>query len=218
VSTIGRRLLVVEDEPFLASLVVDALRSSGFEVASAGDVASARILVDSFDPDMIVLDISLGNGPTGIHLAHALEVSRPDIAILFLTRHPDAASADAEGLSIPAGAGFLRKHMVHETATLVAAIENVFADRGAEVRQDGMGGDAIEGLSRQELLVLRYLAEGCSNAEVARRCELSVKSAERWIESVYRGLGIDKKVSVNPRVEAAKRYYLAVGIPPKSRT
>lgn len=136
---------MVEDEPFLAALVAEALQSAGFEVETASDVQSARRLIDTFDPDIAVLDISLGNGPTGVHLAHALEISRPDIAILFLTRHPDAASAQAEGLQLPANAGFLRKHMVNDTGQLLAAIEAVFADRASEVRHDVIRGPALTG-------------------------------------------------------------------------
>lgn len=212
----ARRLLVVEDEPLLASLVVNALESAGFVVESASDVESARLKVERFDPDMVVLDISLGNGPTGIHLAHALDISRPDIAILFLTRHPDAASASAEGLDVPANAGFLRKHMVNDTQHLLDAIEKVFADRSNEVRHDAVRGTGLDGLTEQATTVLRLLAEGCSNAEIGRRCGLSVKSVERWIDTVYRQLGIDKSADVNARVEAAKRYYLAVGVPPQT--
>lgn len=206
---------MVEDEQLLASLVADALRNAGFEVAIASDVESARTLIDTFDPDMAVLDISLGNGPTGVHLAHALEISRPDIAILFLTRHPDAASASAEGLQVPAGAGFLRKHMVNDTQHLLDAIEAVFANRAGDVRHDVSGGQGLDALSPQASTVLRHLAEGCSNAEIARRCRLSVKSVERWIDTVYAQLGIRKDPDVNPRVEAAKRYYLGMGIPPQ---
>ena len=212
----ARRLLVVEDEPLLASLVVDALRTAGFEVEGAADVESARKLVKSFDPDMVVLDISLGNGPTGVHLAHSLSISRPDIAILFLTRHPDAASASAEGLEIPAGAGFLRKHLVNDSTQLLEAIEKVFAERANEVRHDGIPGTGLDGLSDQALIVLRFLADGCSNSEIAKRCNLSVKSVERWIDTVYRQLDIDKSGEINARVEAAKRYFLARGIPPQA--
>lgn len=211
-----RRLLVVEDEPLLASLVVEALRSAGFEVASASNVESARELIETFDPDMAVLDILLGNGPTGLHFAHALEIDRPDIAILFLTRYPDAASAAAEGLQVPKGAGFLRKHMVHDTQYLLDAIETVFADRANEIRHDSVTVAGINGLTEQAMTVWRLLAEGCSNAEIGRRCELSVKSVERWVDVVYRELGINKSAEVNARVEAAKRYYLAVGVPAQS--
>jgi DNA-binding NarL/FixJ family response regulator len=210
----ARRLLVVEDEPLLNSLVVQALQSSGFHVESAHDVESARARIDAFDPDMVVLDISLGNGPTGIHLAHALEVSRPDIAILFLTRHPDAASASSEGLSLPKNAGFLRKHMVNDTQHLLDAIEQVFADRSCDVRHNEVKGSGLDGLSEQALAVLRMIADGCSNAEIARRCQMSVKSVERWVDTVYKQLGIEKSSEMNARVEAAKHYYLAVGVPP----
>jgi DNA-binding NarL/FixJ family response regulator len=210
----ARRILVVEDEPLLNSLVVMALESSGFKVESAHNVKSARICIEEFDPDLIVLDISLGNGPTGLHLAHSLELSRPDIAVLFLTRHPDASSATAEGLTLPKNAGFLRKHMVNDTQYLLDAIEQVFADRSREVRHDEVKGSGLDGLSDQALVVLRLIADGCSNAEIARQCKMSVKSVERWVDIVYTKLGIEKSSDTILRVEAAKRYYLAVGVPP----
>ena len=208
-----RRLMVVEDEPLMASLLADTLRAAGFEVATAGTVKEARALVEKFDPDMALLDIALGNGPTGVHLAHALSVSRPDISLLFLTRHADAESASSEGLALPPNVGFLRKHMVSDTALLLDAIEKVFAERAAEVRHVGSPGQGIDGLPPQGMRVLRLLAEGHSNAEIAVRSGMSVKSVERWIDAIYRELEIEKSEGLNRRVEAARRYYLAVGIP-----
>jgi len=209
----ARRLLVVEDEPLMASLLAETLRAAGFEVATAGSVKEARACIDAFDPDLALLDIALGNGPTGVHLAHALSVSRPDIALLFLTRHADAESASSEGLALPPNVGFLRKHMVSDTAFLLDAIEKVFAERAAEVRHVGSPGQGIDGLPPQGMRVLRLLAEGHSNAEIAVRSGMSVKSVERWIDAIYRELEIEKSEGLNRRVEAARRYYLAVGIP-----
>jgi DNA-binding NarL/FixJ family response regulator len=216
VRIVSRRLLVVEDEPLLASLVIESLRASGFEVAGAVDVESARKQIKVFDPDMVVLDISLGNGPTGVHLAHSLHLSRPDIAILFLTRHSDMASANADGLDVPPGAGFLRKHMINDTKQLIDAIEKVFAEKASEVRHDSLPSSELEALSERALAVLRMLAEGCSNFEISRRSGLSVKSVERWIETVYRELGIENSNETNARVKAAKRYFLAYKIPPEA--
>jgi hypothetical protein len=42
--------------------------------------------------------------------------------------------------------------------------------------------------------------------------KLSIKSVERWIETIYKELHIDPKSNINPRVEAARRYYLIAGI------
>lgn len=204
---------MVEDEPLLAALLAQTLEGANFEVATAGDAGQAREQVDSFDPDIALLDISLGNGPTGVHLAHVLAASRPDIALLFLTRFPDAESANAEGLPVPPNVGFLRKHMISDTAYLLDAIEKVLAERASEVRQDEVRGSGIDGLGDQPLRVLRLLAEGYSNNEIARRLDTSVKSVERWLDIIYRELELPRGGDVNLRVEAARRYYLRIGVP-----
>ena len=211
-----RRVLIVEDEPLMASLLAESLRSNGFDVDTAADVAIARRKIEEFDPDMLLLDISLGDGPTGVHLAHAVHLTRPDIAMLFLTRHADATSASKEGLDLPPNVGFLRKHMVNDHGYLIEAIEKVFSERANEVRQDAPRENPFAQLAEQELKVLRLLAEGFNNSQIAIRCDMSTKSVERWIERIYKALGIDTKGDVNPRVEAARRYYLTVGIPAQS--
>lgn len=208
-----RRVLVVEDEALMASLIADVLREAGFQAQIASDVATARDLVDAFDPDMVLLDISLGAGPSGVHLAHVLRATRPDIAVLFLTRHPDAASARAEGLELPPSVGFLRKHMVHDETYLLDAIEKVFDERATEVRQDVPHVDPFPGLSDQEVRVLKMIAEGLGNRQIAEECHTSIKSVERWIDRIYRKLDIDTKGEKIARVEAARRYFVAVGIP-----
>jgi hypothetical protein len=47
---------------------------------------------------------------------------------------------------------------------------------------------------------------------------LSVKSVERWIETIYRELGFDSQAKINPRVEAARQYYLIAGISQRKNT
>ena len=128
-----RRLLIVEDEPLMASLLEGSLTNAGFIVTAAADVESGRRAVDTFDPDIVLLDISLGDGPTGVHLAHALRKTRPDIAVLILTKHPDAKSASREGLDLPPNVGFLRKHLVNDVTYLIDAIEKVLADQPQDV-------------------------------------------------------------------------------------
>lgn len=202
----------------MASLLAETLRSHAFDVATAGSVQEAREQIDAFDPDMLLLDISLGNGPTGVHLAHALQVTRPDIAILVLTRHPDAASASAEGLTLPDNVGYLRKHMVSDSSYLLDAIEKVFAERSTEVRHDAVEGGRLDGLGEQALRVLRGVALGHSNARIAADCDLSVKSVERWLEVIYRELNLDRSQEMNLRVQAAREYYAAVGMPTRSES
>jgi DNA-binding NarL/FixJ family response regulator len=216
VSGANRKIVIVEDEPLMASLLVQALIAANFQVESAPDAAKARKVIDRFDPDILLLDISLGDGPSGIHLAHVIHETRPDIAILILTKHPDAKSATADGLELPNNVGFLRKHLVNDIQYLLAAIEKVLTDRSQEVRQDQPAENLISKLSPQAIKVIGLVAQGYTNTEIALRINLSIKSVERWIDTIYKDLYIDAKGPINPRVEAARQYYLAAGISQRS--
>jgi DNA-binding NarL/FixJ family response regulator len=208
-----RRVLVVEDEPLMASLLQSSLTQANFEVETANDAGNARKKISIFDPDILLLDISLGDGPSGLHLAHAIDKTRPDIAILILTKHADAKSASSEGLDIPPRVGFLRKHLVNDVDYLLTAIEKVLSDRSQEVRQDSHSDNPFSKMSEQAVNVLKLLAQGYNNNEIATRTGLSVKSVERWIDVIYKELEITKKGEINQRVEAARKYFQIAGIP-----
>lgn len=212
VAEVSRRLLLVEDEQLFAELLAKTLFENNFEVKTVSDAALARRALVNFDPDIALLDITLGDGPSGIHLAHIIHETRPDIGILILTKHANARTATEEGLDLPPGVGFIRKHMVNDTFQLLDAIETVLSDRPDEVRNEELTLSPIERLNPQALKVLALLSKGYNNSEIAIRMNLSVKSIERWIESIYKELGIKSNKSINPRVEAARQYYLHSGI------
>jgi len=208
-----RRVLVVEDEPLMSSLLADVLFEHGFTVRTAVDVAQARREIEAFDPDVLLLDVSLGEGPTGIHLAHAMRLSRPDIAILVFTGHSDIASVTTDGLALPPGVGLLRKHLVSDKAYLIEALEKVLREEGNLVKKEEEAEDVFAFLGFNGSRALRMLAAGYDNEEIALRCSVSRKTVERWIEQIYRDLGIDTKGSLNPRVAAARRFFFAIGVP-----
>lgn len=206
-----RKVLIVEDDVFLAQLVKESLGKEGFIVDCAANAAEGRRKVTSFDPDLVLLDLALGTGPTGVHLAHALSTKRPDIAILVLTKYSDAKSVTPESGDLPAHVGFVRKQHVTEPKLLVAAIEKVLSDRPHEVRHDRAGRSPFHGLPERGVEILRLLAEGWSNPEIARRTGISVKSVERWIDRIYRELELDADGSTNLRVQAARKYLTETG-------
>jgi DNA-binding NarL/FixJ family response regulator len=197
----------------MSSLLADVLFEHGFTVRTAVDVAQARREIDAFDPDVLLLDVSLGEGPTGIHLAHAMRLSRPDIAILVFTGHSDIASVTTDGLALPPGVGLLRKHLVSVKAYLIEELEKVLREEGNLVKKGEEAEDVFAFLGFNGSRALRMLAAGYDNEEIALRCTVSRKTVERWIEQIYRDLGIDTKGSLNPRVAAARRFFFAIGVP-----
>lgn len=210
-ANINRRVLVVDDDTFLASLIKKSLIEAGFAVETAADTAVARKLIKLFDPDLVLLDLALGDGPSGIHLAHALHSTRPDIAILVLTKYSDAKSISSQALELPQSCGFIRKQLLAEPGQLVEAIEQVLSDRPFAVRQDREDPALFGSLPSRGQEVLRLLAESCSNQEIATRLDLSVKSVERWVDRIYQELGIEVSGSINPRVAAATKYLRIIG-------
>lgn len=211
-----RRLLLVEDEPLVSTLLSDVLTGEGFSVVAVPDVVSARREVRDFDPDCVLIDISLGPGPTGADLAFAIHAERPDIALLFLTRHPDLRTAGIAESDVPATAGFVRKDRVSDKGYLVEAIEQVLSDSPRAVRDDADPARPLGNLSERQLEVLRLMALGYTNEAIARLKGAGLSTVERWIAGIFRDMGIDNRTDVNPRVEAVRRYVAVVGIPDRS--
>lgn len=209
----GRRLLVVEDEPLMASLLADVLMGHGFEVRIAADVLAARQSVRDFDPDGALIDISLGDGPSGLDLAHVLSKQRPDIAMLILTKHADARAAGWVPGEIPDNCGFLRKDRVRDTEYLLAQLESVLTDQAHQVRDDLDSTNPLAFLNPRQLEVLRLISMGYTNEFIAQYTESSLSSVERWVMQVFRALGLDSRGPLNPRVEAVRIFIASSSLP-----
>lgn len=206
-------MLIVEDEPLMASLLAEVLFGHGFAAETAQDVIEARAAIRHFDPDGILMDISLGDGPSGLDLARVLAGQRPDIAIIFLTKHTDLRTAGIDESELPAGCGFLRKDRVRDTEYLLESIEAVMTDRPRDVRHDMDPGKPLASLSAKHVEVLRMMATGYTNEHIARVKGVAVSTVERWTAEIFKELGIDSKGAVNPRVEAVRQFIAAAGIP-----
>nr|BFE88934.1 hypothetical protein GCM10020093_115350 [Planobispora longispora] len=90
------RILVVDDEPYLADLVATALRYEGFETAVAGTGAEALAAAGSFRPDLIVLDVMLPDVP-GTEVCRRIRTAGSQVPVVFLTAR-DATEDKIGGL------------------------------------------------------------------------------------------------------------------------
>ena len=84
-----RTVVVVENDDFLRSLIADSLEKAGFNVATAANGLDAKRMIFSIDPDVLILDIDLGHGPTGLDIAAQISMTVPEVGIVFLTDLPD---------------------------------------------------------------------------------------------------------------------------------
>lgn len=206
----GRRVVVVEDQPLTRSLLAEVLQGHGFDVATAEDALGGRKAVDDFDPDVALIDVGLGVGPTGLDLARALRSERPDIAILILTQHTDPRAA---GLALPDGCGYIRKDNIADPGILLAALDAVLGDRPQDYRHDLDPTRPLAQLTTSQMDVLRLAALGYTNAAIARERGTSEGGVELAFTAIFKALGIPRDGDINPRVEAVRRYVEAAGLP-----
>ena len=211
----GRHLLIVEDEPLVASLLREALEAAGFVVRVAHSVLAATETAKNFDPDIAVLDINLGHGATGVDLAFILHNQSPGIALMLLTKHPDLRTAGFSADDVPPGCGFIRKDLIQDSKHVVAAIEEVIASN-SRVRQDIDPERPLNMLTRSQMEVLRMVAQGFANAEIARRRDTSKRAVEQLLTAIFVALEIDVEGPINPRVEAVRRFISAAGTPERA--
>jgi DNA-binding NarL/FixJ family response regulator len=207
-----RRLLVVEDEHLVALFLKEVLEDAGFEVKVAEDAAEAIKIAKTFDPDIAVLDINLGEGPSGVELAFILDRKYPGIALLILTRHPDLRTAGYGPDDIPEDCGFLRKDLVNDSSFLTQAIEDVIS-RKSKVRQDEDPSRPLGALSAHQIEILRMAATGLTNAAIASHRKTSSRAVEQSLRGIYSSLGIEVDGDLNPRVEAVRMFIAAAGVP-----
>lgn len=212
--TAPRRLLVVEDDPLVSALLSESLTHLGFEVRAAESAAAARKMADSFDPDIALVDVVLGDGPSGLDLAHVLHARVPGIGILMLSRHPDPSTAGFGAAELPPGAGFLRKSSITDVDELAAAIDSVTASESNPPVSTET--HPLSSLTKTQLAVLKLMAEGYANSEIALRRKTSLSAIEQTISTLFKTLSIQTRGPLNPRVEAVRYYIEYAGLPERN--
>ncbi len=206
-----RRVLVVDDDPMVTSLVSALLTNEGFAVESCGDAPTARDKVGDFDPDLAILDVNLGNGPTGLQLGYVLSRLHPEIALLYLTRYPTALLTDPAMAEHVRQQAVLAKDDMRDPAVLLTAIEQAFRGKDAEAEPALAVDQDVRQLNATQLDILSLVAEGLTNAAIAEQREISERAVEKQLKRIYDNLGLATNRDQNARVLAAMKYAQALG-------
>jgi DNA-binding NarL/FixJ family response regulator len=188
------RILVVEDHK-LVSRGLEMMLSmvEGFE--SAGVVHSGEDAVESVkrgDVDVVLMDVSLGEGIDGVEATRRIKEASPHTKILMLTMFTDPGTVTD---AVKAGAdGYLSKGA--SEAALTDAIHQILKGRAVldpHVTQ-GVFGRLTDkdptALTDRELDVLRQICEGRSTKEVAAHLYLSEETIKTHLKNIFRKLGV----------------------------
>ena len=194
------RVLIADDHAVLRSglrMMLEA-QSDMVVVGEAADGSEAARKTRELRPDVTLMDLSMPGPPSGEAIRQVLRAC-PETRVLILTMHDDAAYATA---ALAAGAAGYVVKKVADTE-LLSAIRAVHAGRSivdltnasvpsSQAKPGGAGevSRAPKDLSRREREVLRLLAQGHSNQQIAERIGVSVKTVETYRTRLRDKLGL----------------------------
>ena len=210
------RVLLVEDDGFTRMLLCSQLREIGHDVVA--DVATAAdgiAVLKICQPDLAILDLDLGPGPTGVDLAYAIRKAMPRVGILMLSTYV-VIRLIGDFRPLPAGAVFMVKRSLTDTAALDSAM--TMAVLREPVRPADPGALGMPRLRDGQLEIMRLIAYGYTNAEIARKRSLEEASVAKAIARLLQQLGLTVTPERNVRVLITQAYFALLSGPGTSRT
>ena len=173
-------------------------------VGEAGDGRAALLLAREVAPDVVLMDVSMP-GMNGLRATERLSEELPRVRVVALTRHTDRAYM--QQLLRAGAAGYVLKQS--DPSVLLQAVRAVAA--GGSYLDPAIAGKALSGyfgrkagggsvaevnLSERETEVLRLIALGYSNKEIAARLSLSVKTVEAHKANAMRKLDMTSRIDI----------------------
>lgn len=207
------KIAIVEDEAFTRVTLSGTARALGFDVVIETDSASKALsMAIESQPQVALIDLHLGAGPTGIDLAIALRLKLPNIGLVILSSFEDPRLLNPNLPTIPTRVQYIMKSKITHALKLKSIIlDSINIDSSPSMREEQVS--SVAKLSDTQIETLRLMALGLSNGEIAKRRFVTEKSVEISIARLAKKLKIEQTPSANQRVNIAKVYFRATGQP-----
>jgi DNA-binding NarL/FixJ family response regulator len=205
------RIAVADDDVLLREGLASLLERSGFEVVGqAGDADELLAVVREHEPDLVMVDIRMppAQEAEGLEAARAIREEFPDAGILVLSAHVEVEQA-VELLASGHRIGYLLKSRVTDVSEFIETVERIV--QGGSVVDPGLvqelvvarrRDDPLEELTPREREVLALMAEGRSNAGIARRLWVTDGTVEKHVHSILAKLRLPETDDDHRRVLA----------------
>jgi DNA-binding NarL/FixJ family response regulator len=195
------KILIVEDDIFVNSMLKQILEAADFSVTTALNVAEALTSISEVEPNLILTDLDLGNGPNGADLINKISIDYPWINFIVLSTHRDPKLAIYPHISLPEGIVYITKSDLVDKNNLVSIVKESMTSNS--YRKNVTAGD-FPVLNSQQAEVLQLIAKGLSNQAIADIRGVSLRAVEIAITKIYEILGINNDPTINTRLKAAE--------------
>jgi DNA-binding NarL/FixJ family response regulator len=212
------RIVIAEDTVLLREGLAGLLEDAGHDVvARVGDAEALLVVVAEHEPDLAVVDVRMppDYGDEGMRAAAEIRRTHPGTAVLVLSQHVETRHA-LELVSTGGGFGYLLKHRVLDVDDFLDAARRV-AEGGSALDPEVVATllspqpreDTLGELTPREHEVLGLIAEGRTNAAIAKRLWLTERTVETHVRSILGKLGLPTSGDDHRRVLAVLAYLRA---------
>lgn len=208
-------VLIVEDDHYLRTVTVEALVKHQLNViGSSSNSRQAMIIAKNSKPDIAILDIDLGGGPTGIDLAHALSNLYQDLGFVFLTSYTDPRFAGLDLPDLPNRSAYLTKQTLKDINILVDTVNDMY--QKIQTKRFWQPGSFVNEREKRnftdvQIELMQLIYAGHSNSQIAAQKHISIKSVETSISRLAKKLEIPNTADNSQRVLIAKKYATLIG-------
>ncbi len=205
-------MVLIDDDLFTRTTLTAALAGSGINVLSVAENGSIGLeAVKNLNPDVVIADLDLGPGPSGIDICHAIRMTKPSIGLILLTSFTDPRIHDPANSSLPRGCRFVSKSELQDIKVLV---QEILIARNKPLQGSQLKKARENLLSDTQIEVLIAVSQGLSTAEIASQRGVTEKAIEGMIAKIHSTLGISRSKSLNQRVQLARLYFKLSGKKP----
>ena len=213
------RVVIAEDNYLVREGTRRLLEDSG-EVDVLAAVGTADELLDAVDrllPHGVLTDIRMppGHDMEGIHAAHQIRAHHPQVGVVVLSQHADAAYAFQLLKDGTAGLAYLLKERVGDLDQVLRALRETIAGRSVIdpivveallATRGRLARSPLGTLTPRETDVLREMAQGKTNAAVAESLSVSESAVEKYANAIFSKLGLSEEPLVHRRVAAVLAF------------
>jgi DNA-binding NarL/FixJ family response regulator len=190
----GRTVVIADDDVLLREGIASLLTEAGYSVVGqAGDATQLLSLVREHRPEVAIVDIRMppDHATEGLRAAQAIREEQPEIAILVLSAYVEVKHATTL-LASGERSGYLLKSRVANIDEFLESIDRL--SRGGSVVDPSLvvellaaqtADDPLEAVTSRERDVLALMAEGRTNAGIARRLWVTEGTVEKHVHSIF---------------------------------
>lgn len=207
-------ICIVDDNKDIRSALEQIITmSDGYQLlGSFATAAEALAGIPACAPQVVLMDINLGEGETGIDCVRILKADHPEILFMMCTVYEDDEKI-FEALSAGASGYILKKTAPHKLLEAIKELQGGGAPMSSQIARKVVAAfqnkpaveqetpDTLSNLSNREREILELLARGMLYKEIAASLFISQETVRKHVYHIY------EKLHVNNRVEAINKFY-----------